>query len=67
MTATEVFNWILVVVGIGVLYYYIKNQNTIYIGVRDKKNKIHKVPVYATDTEKEVMKKVEKYMQKLGQ
>ncbi len=66
MTINEIFNWIFVVIGIGIVYYMMKNKNTVYIGVRDKKNKIHKIPVYTTDSEKEVMKKVEKYMQKIG-
>lgn len=64
MTVNEVFNWIFVVIGIAFVVYIMKNKNTIYIGVRDRKNKIHKIPVYATDSEKEVLRKVEEYMRK---
>lgn len=64
MTINEVFNWIFVVIGIAFVFYMMKNKNTIYVGVRDRKNKIHKIPVYATDSEKEVLRKVEEYMRK---
>lgn len=64
MTVNEVFNWIFVVIGIAFVVYMMKNKNTIYVGVRDRKNKIHKIPVYATDSEKEVLRKVEEYMRK---
>ena len=66
MTNTNIVNWIFLVIGI-VVFYYIKNENnTVFIAVRDKNNKIHKVPVKTTDSEDEVVKKINKYMKKIN-
>lgn len=64
LSENEIFNWVLVVISIAVAYYMLRKNNTVYIGVRDNKNKIHKIPVYTTDNEKQIMEKVKKYMEK---
>lgn len=66
LTGAEIFNWVLAIIAIAGMYYVMKKNNTIHIGVKDKKNKIHKVPIYTNDTEEEVIKKVEKYMKKIN-
>lgn len=63
-TQDQIVNWIFLILGIVVMYYVVKKHNTIYLAVRDKKNKIHKIAVYSTDDEEEVMRKVNDYMKK---
>lgn len=65
MTVTSIMNWICSIGALIFLYYFWKEKNTVYIGVRDKNNKIHKVPVYMTDSEEVVRKKVDKYLKKI--
>lgn len=65
MTVTNIINWICVIGALVFLYYIWKEKNTVYIGVRDKNNKIHKVPVYISDSEEVVRKKVDKYLKKI--
>ena len=65
MTMSVMINWIISIVGVVFLGYVWREKNKVYIGVRDKNNKIHKVPVYATDSEETVKKKVDKYLKKM--
>lgn len=65
MTITTITNWVFSIGALIFLYYIWKEKNTIYIAVRDKNNKIHKVPVYMTDSEDVVRKKVDIYLKKI--
>lgn len=64
MTESEIFNWLIIFLGIGYLIYHYNKKDTVFVGVRDKNGKVHKIPVYVTDSEKEVLRKVEDYMKK---
>ena len=64
LSVNEIFNWVFSVIGLAFTYYLMRKNNTVHIAVRDKQNKIHKVKIYSTDSEEEVMKKVEIYMKK---
>lgn len=65
MTVTSIMNWICLIGALIFLYYFWKEKNMVYIAVKDKNNKIHKVPVYMTDSEEVVRKKVDKYLKKI--
>ncbi len=64
MTDSEIFNWLIIFLGIGYLIYHYNKKDTVFVGVRDKKGKVHRIPVYVTDSEEEVLRKVEDYMKK---
>lgn len=64
MEINKIVNWIFVIISIGIAYYIMKNKNKVYIAIKDKKNKTHKIAIQITDSEQEVMKKIEKYMKK---
>lgn len=64
MTDSEIFNWLIIFLGVGYLIYHYNKKDTVFVGVRDKKGKVHRIPVYATDSEEEVLRKVEDYMKK---
>lgn len=65
MTVSVIINWVMSILGVIFLAYVWREKNKVYIGVRDKNNKIHKVPVYATDSEETVKKKVDKYLKNI--
>lgn len=64
MTDSEIFNWLIIFLGIGYLIYHYNKKDTVFVVVRDKNGKVHRIPVYVTDSEEEVLRKVEDYMKK---
>lgn len=64
MTDSEIFNWLIIFLGIGYLIYHYNKKDTVFVVVRDKNGKVHRILVYVTDSEEEVLRKVEDYMKK---
>jgi TRAP-type C4-dicarboxylate transport system permease small subunit len=61
---SKIIMTILMLILVKVGYDYFNENNTIWIPIRDKNNKIHKIKVYVNDSEEDILKKVNDYLRK---